>query len=357
MAGTLELGGTTIRPGQRVSLELPAASLYTDTPVTVPVHVVNGRRDGPTVFVSAAIHGDELNGVEIIRRLLRRSRLRHLRGTLIAVPVVNVFGFIARSRYLPDRRDLNRSFPGSEKGSLAARLAHLFVEEIVSHADYGIDLHTGALQRTNLPQVRTSLDDPDCLRLARAFGAPLALHSDVRDGSLRGYCTEEGVPTLLYEAGEALRFSEVAIRTGVRGILAVLESLEMLRPTRRVAKRPETVLSRSSQWLRAPAGGILQSGPRLGQWLHEGDRVGVVTDPLGENQVGVVAPFSGIVIGAVTSPLVNEGDALYHVARAGVDEAEFSDRIQDLVAGMDRPSDPGQIAPPVEDPGGRDEPR
>ncbi|MGB5541537.1 MAG: succinylglutamate desuccinylase/aspartoacylase family protein, partial [Gammaproteobacteria bacterium] len=188
-----------------MTINLPIGRLYTYDNLTMPIEVVNGRRGGPRLFVSAAIHGDELNGVEIIRRLLRHSALQRLRGTLIAVPVVNVHGLLHRSRYLPDRRDLNRSFPGSSRGSLAGRIADLFMREIVANCTHGIDLHTGAVHRENLPHIRANLDDPATLELARAFGVPVLLNSDLRDGSLREAAMEAGIPMLLYEGGEALR--------------------------------------------------------------------------------------------------------------------------------------------------------
>ena len=176
---SVTINGVTVTRGTRTTIDLPAGRLYTHTPMTIPVHVVSGKHAGPVLFISAAIHGDEINGVEIIRRLLKSSSLKRLRGTIIAVPIVNVHGLINHSRYLPDRRDLNRSFPGSDKGSLAARLAHLFMKEIVAQSTHGIDLHTGALHRTNLPQIRANLDDPETDKLARAFDVPVIISSTV----------------------------------------------------------------------------------------------------------------------------------------------------------------------------------
>ena len=224
----IKVGGTTISPGQRVTVDLPVADLYTSTSLHMPVQVICGRKPGPVLFVSAAIHGDELNGVEIIRRLLKRKALKSIRGTLLAVPIVNVHGFLNQSRYLPDRRDLNRSFPGSAKGSIASRLANLFIKEIVSKADFGIDLHTGALHRSNLPQIRANLDDAATLDIAQVFGTPVIINSDIRDGSLRACAFERGQPVLIYEAGEALRFDEISIRAGLRGILNVMRHIGML---------------------------------------------------------------------------------------------------------------------------------
>jgi hypothetical protein len=259
--------------------------------------------------------------VEIIRRLIRANALRHLRGTLLAVPVVNVYGFVRKSRYLPDRRDLNRSFPGSEKGSLTARLANAFMEEVVRKADYGVDLHTGAVHRENLPQIRAGFDSDGVIEgLAKAFGSPVILNADLREGSLRDAACRAGVPVLVYEGGEALRFDELVIRGGVRGVLGVMRALNMLRqPGRprspRSPRRPGPVVARSSQWVRASQSGILRAARPLGARVRKGEVLGWIADPLGGSEEVVEAPAAGIIIGKVNLPLVNEGEALYHIAR------------------------------------------
>lgn len=320
MTSSLFIGGVEIRPGTRQVVELRLPLLYTHTPVVMSTQVIRGRREGPILFVSAAVHGDEINGVEIIRRLIRAPSLKHLRGTLIAVPVVNVYGFVRQSRYLPDRRDLNRSFPGSEKGSLAARLANAFLEEVVSKADYGIDLHTGAVHRENLPQIRSSFDDNgEVERLSMAFGSPVILNAELRDGSLRGAAMEMGVPVIIYEGGEALRFDELVIRAGLRGVIGVMRELGMLRPSTRsrTKQRAAPVVARSSQWVRAPQSGILRAIIPLGARVKKNELLGLIADPLGENETPVESPVSGVVIGKVNLPLVSEGEALYHIARFG----------------------------------------
>lgn len=310
-----ELGGQQIAPGEARVVELPVANLYTHTPVTLPVRVLRGREPGPTLFISAALHGDEIIGVEIIRRLLLQRALKRLRGTLLAVPVVNTLAFLHQSRYLPDRRDLNRSFPGSEKGSLAARLAHLFLQEIVGRAQYGVDLHTGAIHRPNLPHIRGDLGNPEILRLAQAFGVPLVLNSPPTAGTLRHYTTERGIPVLLYEAGEALRFDELAIRTGVRGLLNVLKALGMLPADGRPDRMPAPVIARASSWVRAPASGVLRAQVALGEEVRKGQVLGVIGDPLGTSEAAVLATAHGVVVGRAALPLVYEGDALFHLAR------------------------------------------
>ncbi|MDX5299137.1 MAG: M14 family metallopeptidase, partial [Gammaproteobacteria bacterium] len=290
------------------------------TPLHIPVEVVHGRKDGPVLLVCGAIHGDEINGVEIVRRLLRFGGLRNLRGTLVAVPIVNVFGFVHLSRYLPDRRDLNRCFPGSEKGSLGARIAWLFRTEIMEKANHIIDLHTGAIHRFNLPQIRAELNNPETARMAEAFGAPIILNASLRDGTLRAYADSLNIPVITYEGGEALRFDEIAISSGVKGILRVLRVLDMLPPDRhkhtgRRRDMPRSEVAASSLWVRAETDGILRPEIKLGQRVTKGQRLAVVADPFGERETPVEATVSGLVIGMNNLPLVNEGEALYHIAR------------------------------------------
>jgi predicted deacylase len=279
------------------------------------VHVINGREPGPTVFVMAALHGDELNGIEIIKRLLRLSSLKRLSGCILAAPIVNVFGFINRSRYLPDRRDLNRSFPGRDSGSIAARLAHIVASEIVAQADYGIDLHTGAVGRSNMPQIRANLRDERVLEMAEAFGSPVIIDSSLREGSLRHYASELKVPVIVYEAGEALRFDELSIRAGVRGVTRVLRKLGML-PARKGSAAPmQPVRANTTSWIRAASSGMFRARCRLGARVKRDQVLGLVSDPFGEFELEVLAADSGLVIGRSTSPLTHEGDALFHIAR------------------------------------------
>jgi len=312
----LEINGCKIPPGKDMTVELPLPEFYTHMPLTMPVHVMRGKQDGPILFVSAAIHGDEINGVEIIRRLLKLPALKRLRGTLIAIPIVNVYGVIQHSRYLPDRRDLNRSFPGSERGSLAARLAHLFMEEIVSKCTHGIDIHTGARHRSNLPQIRANLDHEETNRLAHAFAVPVLLNSNIRDGSMRESADELGIPMLLYETGEALRFDEVGIRAGLNGIVNVMRELNMLPASKRKNKHTvEPFVARSSNWVRAPASGVIRTHVALGARIKRNTVLGIVSDPFGGGEREITAPYSGIIIGRSVLPLVLEGEALFHIAR------------------------------------------
>jgi len=317
-----EIGGTRIPPGSRATVALPMARLYTHNELTLPVHVIHGRRSGPTMFVCAAVHGDEINGVEIIRRLLNVKGLNSLRGTLIAVPVVNTFGFIQRARYLPDRRDLNRSFPGTPKGSQAGRIAHMFMTEIAERCDFGIDLHTGSNFRTNLPQIRACLDDQRTLELARSFGAPVVVPSELREGSLREAVASLGKPVLVYEGGEALYFNEDVIRAGLRGVLNVMRTSQMLAAGRkRIPSEP--IVTDKTSWVRASMSGIFTRRVKLGELVRKGTLLGRLSDPLGDDSEDVVAPFSGVVIGQLNLPLAHEGDALIHLGKVpDHDEAE-----------------------------------
>ncbi len=336
------IGDVAVPAGSRTSIDLPIAELYTHTTATMPIEVIRGKRAGPTLFVSAAIHGDEINGIEIVRRLLSYPPIDKLKGTLIAVPIVNVQGFLEQSRYLPDRRDLNRCFPGSERGSVAGRLAWQFATVIAQKADYGIGLHTGAIHRGNLPQIRAELDDPQTAELAEAFGAPLTLNSNLRDGSLRAYAAEKGIPMLVYEAGEALRFDEASIRIGFNGVIKVMRHIGMLPKRKTKPKKP--VVSQSSSWLRAEQSGIVRPFVGLGARVNKGQLLAAVTDPYGRKEIEMRASFTGVVIGRLNLPLVNEGDAVFHIARirSAVAAENVADHVQ---AEMEQP--PQTEHPPV----------
>lgn len=317
----ITVGGTVCPAGARTHVQIPVGRLPTETWLSVPVEVVRGAQPGPSVWLTAAIHGDEINGVDVIRRVLGKLDCDALRGTVLAVPIVNVFGFNARSRYLPDRRDLNRSFPGSPSGSLASQLARLLMTEIVAHADVGLDLHTGSDHRFNLPQIRANLEDAETLRLAEAFHAPITMHSAVRDGSLRGAATALGKPVLLYEAGEPQRFNGECIKIGVRGVMNVLRALDMLPPrtAEAQAKRPDTaepsIHVPSSAWVRAKRSGIFRPIADLGARVAEGDRLGGIADAFGRNRSSLRAPFDGVVIARANNPLVHRGDGVVHLGR------------------------------------------
>jgi predicted deacylase len=328
----LKIGEFNILPGEQRKIELPVAKLYTDSDVSLPVYIIRAKKAGPTIFVSAAVHGDELNGIEIIRRLINQKKLNLISGTVIAVPMVNVYGVVNQSRYMPDRRDLNRCFPGSEKGSLAGRVAHIFLNEIVKHCDYGIDIHTGAIHRSNLPQIRADLSDPETKALALQFGVPVILHSNIIDGSLRESAVNNQTKVLLYEAGEALRFDEFSIRAGIKGIVNVLKHLDMVRKKSTIKKfKNEPFIANGSQWLRANASGIVNHLVNLGEQVVKGDVLAEIGSPYGDIIERVIASRSGIIIGQQNIPLVQEGEAMFHIAYFKEDDEYIAEHIENVL--------------------------
>jgi predicted deacylase len=323
------LGNSVIAPGTRAVVDIPFGKLYTHTELNIGAHVVHGKRPGPVLLITAALHGDEINGVEICRRLLRLPKINSLKGTLIVVPIVNTYGFVQQSRYLPDRRDLNRSFPGSEKGSLGSRMAWQFTDRILKKCTHVIDLHTGAIHRSNLPQVRATSRDKVSLKMAESFNAPIIIKAASRDGTMRGTANNMGIPIILYEAGEALRFDEHAIKIGVRGIMNVMHSLGMLRSVKRPEKT-RSLFSKKSSWIRAEHDGIARYYFGLGQKVNQGDTLAHIYSPYSDFEVAVQASFSGIIIGRNNLPLINEGEALFHIAE--VSELEEAEKTIDAIS-------------------------
>lgn len=316
----IKMGQFTIHPGDQVRVEIPLAQMATQGSLGMPVEVIFGEEPGPRLLVCGAVHGDEINGIEIIRQLLPLLSPLTLRGALLAVPIINVPGFITQSRYLPDRRDLNRSFPGSRGGSQASRIAHTVMEQLVKQSTHVIDIHTAAQYRRNVPQIRANLNDDDCLSLARAFGAPVILHSAERDGSLRMAAGAQGLPTIVYEAGEACRFDPEAIETGLMGVLGVMHELEMVSASdihiKKLThqKETETGTYAASKWIRASRGGLFRSHVKPGDTVHKDQFLGFIADAFGEGMTTLRAPKAGMVIGLHCNPLVHHGDALVHLA-------------------------------------------
>jgi predicted deacylase len=316
MQPSLLIAGTEIPAGSQMTLELPLPFLYTHLPTTLPVHVIHGRNAGPCLLITSAIHGDEINGIEIIRRLMGHKSLSRIKGTLILIPVVNVFGFMNQSRYLPDRRDLNRSFPGSPTGSMAARLADLIMTDILPLCTHVIDLHTGAIGRENLPQIRATLEtgSEELKEMALAFSAPVVLDASLRPGTFRQAAHALGISSLVYEAGEALRFNEVSIRAGVTGILNVMGYLNITR--RRTLKRAHNpIIAKGSSWVRASQSGVIRSLIPLGARVRANETLAYISDTFGGNEEELISPVSGIVIGRTKLPLVHEGEAIFHIAK------------------------------------------
>ena len=323
---SFEFEGVTVPAGHREVVTLPIGRFLTGQDYGLPVHVVQGRREGPVLLLTGAVHGDELNGIEIVRRMLAGKSLRSLRGTILAIPVVNTPAFAVRSRYLPDRRDLNRLFPGGEAGSVGGRIARALTEAVIPKVDVVIDLHTGAVNRPNLPQIRVTRGDKRSQELAKVFAAPATLLAGEREGSFRTECRKAGKPCLLFEGGEAMRLDAGSIKYGLRGITRVMRELEMLPQARGLTKAIETVFCPRSGWERSPSGGLFTPLMALGRAVHVGDTLGFVADVSGESEQAVVSTRSGILIGRTNEGVADEGDALFHIAEAG-DPAEAEDQI------------------------------
>ncbi len=314
VAQAFVIAGQSIAPGSSADVAFPITTMATGTTSSLAARVLHGARPGPAVFVSAAIHGDEIIGTAVVQRLAQQLKPEALAGTVLLVPVANIFGFIGHSRYLPDRRDLNRSFPGSPGGSLAGQLAHIFYREVVGRCQLGIDIHSAAIHRYNLPQVRIAAGNRRLVELAMAFGAPVIIESPLRDGSLRDLAQQQGVDMLLMEAGEALRFDRLSIETGVEGVTRVLAHLGMLEADDGLTTVGLPARANRSVWVRAPRGGVAQMVRESGDPVRTGDILARVAGLFGEEAEELVSPVDGIVIGHATLPVVHQGDALFHIA-------------------------------------------
>ncbi len=306
--------GENVAPGTARDVAFQITTMATGMASSLAVRVLHGARPGPVVFVSAAIHGDEIIGTAIIQRLAQELKPEALAGTLLLVPVANIFGFLNRSRYLPDRRDLNRSFPGSAGGSLAGQMANIFYREVVERSALGIDIHSAAIHRYNLPQIRIAAGNSQLVELAMAFGAPVIIESPLRDGSLRDLAHKRGVDMLLLEAGEALRFDRLSVETGVAGVGRVLAHLDMIEADDGLTNVGIPARANRSAWVRAPRGGVAHFSRESGAPVRKGDLLGCVTGLFGEDAQDMVSPVDGIIIGHATLPVVHQGDALFHIA-------------------------------------------
>lgn len=308
--------GTEILPGKGAQLNLDVARLHTRTPILVPVIVERAKEDGPTVLLMAGLHGDEINGVEIIRRFLRKKLHKPTKGTIICLPVFNIFGFLNIKRELPDGRDLNRSFPGSVNGSLASQFAYHFMKEIAPHCDYIIDFHTGAAQRNNFPQIRCVMSDPESMELARVFNPPFILNSSLISKTIRESMIKMKKKILLFEGGMANSIEEMIVEEGLNGTKRLISHLGMRNYKIDISKDREPVVLTESRWLRAPNSGMFQSLVQNGASVEKGTVLAVVTDPYGNFEKKIKSPSSGYVICANESPVVFKGDAIIHLGKA-----------------------------------------
>lgn len=324
--GPLEILGEEVAPGTVRELALRSSETFSGGGLDIPVVVIRGEERGPTICLTAGVHGDELNGVEIVREVLDGVRPRGMQGTLLGVPIVNIHGFQTSSRYLPDRRDLNRYFPGNPRGSVASRIAHSVFEGVVRHCDALIDLHTGSFHRSNLPQIRADLRHEPSLELARAFGATVVVHSRGAEGTLRRAAQDMGIPAVIYEAGEPMRFQRQEIKRGVIGVRNVLAHRGLVKSGRVSLGEPRVFYD--TRWVRAEHGGILVSDVRLGDMVREGDILGTITDPIAKERSVVVSPFHGRIIGMTLAPVMLPGYAAFHIGLPGNRPVDREDPVE-----------------------------
>ncbi|WP_420401524.1 succinylglutamate desuccinylase/aspartoacylase family protein [Flagellimonas sp.] len=309
---TIAINGEKVAPGQNKLVQIDIARLPTGTLIHIPVHVFNAKKAGPTVLVQAGLHGDEINGVETVRRMLQNDLFDIKKGAVIVVPILNIFGFIHFSRDVPDGKDVNRSFPGRKTGSLASRIAYTYTSEILPQIDYGIDLHTGGGQRFNFPQIRYSQEDKQSKKLAEAFNAPFYFASRLIAGSFRKASLRMGIPTIVYEAGESMRFDEGSIEQGILGIKNVLNSLGMLSKKGASRERQSIELNRT-RWLRASRAGMFIPQKSNGSAVVKGEVIGMITDTDAKKNKKIKAPFDGYIFCINHQAVVNQGDALFHL--------------------------------------------
>ncbi len=305
------ISGIDVAPGESKQVNLNIASLPSRTPIDIPVNIFRSEEDGPTVLLMAGMHGDELNGVEAIRQMIAKKMLKPKKGSIIAIPLLNVYGFLHFSRQVPDGKDVNRSFPGSKTGSLASRVAYCFMKEIFPHVDYAIDFHTGGGSISNYPQIRCSFDVPKVKELASVFATHFVMNAKLRDKSLRKEFTKSKKVMLVYEGGEALRLQEFAVKSAIRGAMNVLSFLSVIDKAQNTDNKP--IIINEDLWIRARSAGLFRTDIRNGSRIKKGDIIGSITDPYGEYKTSVKSSHDGYIVAVNHQPVVNQGDALIHI--------------------------------------------
>ncbi|MBM1105322.1 succinylglutamate desuccinylase/aspartoacylase family protein [Aurantibacter crassamenti] len=316
---TITIGGENVSPGESKLLKITIDRLPTGTLIDIPVYVFNSKKPGPTLLVQAGLHGDEINGIEIVRRMLAEKRFNVVKGAVIAVPILNIFGFIHYSRDVPDGKDVNRSFPGTKTGSMASRIAYHYVAEVMHQIDFGIDLHTGGGQRHNFPQIRYTAEDAQSAELAEIFNAPISFSSKLIKGSFRNATYRSNKPTIVFEAGESMRFDEYSILEGIQGVLNVMKHMEMIlsvEPAK--VERNKTIHLTNRKWLRAPTAGMFIPKITNGSEIRKGQVLGIVTDTFAKRTKQIKAPFNGFICCVNHQAVVNQGEALFHVGMASL---------------------------------------
>ncbi len=309
----MKIKNVEIAPGESRQIHLKIARLPTHTTIELPIYVFRSTEPGPVLLFSAGLHGDETNGIEIVRRLISQDLINPLRGSVIAIPIVNIYGFLQSARYLPDGKDLNRSFPGHKTGSLARRVAYALMNEIVPHIDYGIDFHTGGANLNNFPQVRCDMREEQNVQLAEWFSAPLTLDSKMIDKSLRKSAHRLGKQIIVYEGGESLRFDELAIQEGINGTLRFMKALDMTAEA--PAPSRQNMIMKHTIWVRAKSSGMFHPVVKPGDAVLKNQLLGTITDPYGDYVYRVKAQSKGWIISLNYMPVVNQGDALIHFGK------------------------------------------
>jgi predicted deacylase len=307
----VEIAGHEIRPGEFKEININIARLPSHTQIDTPIYVNRSKEDGPILALMAGMHGDEINGMEIVRRIIENGHHRTKRGTVVCMPIINVYGFLNYSREVPDGKDINRSFPGSKTGSLASRVAWHMTHDIIPYIDYGVDFHTGGALRTNYPQVRCVMADETNVALANAFAAPFTIDSPFRPHSLRQTAAKKNKNIIVYEGGESVRFDNHAIEEGISGTLRLMKHLGMNDSA--PAPSEENKIIWNSSWIRAKTAGLFQPNIKCGDLLEKGQLIGSITDPFGEFKETLKSTTKGYVVGLNNNPVVNAGDALLHV--------------------------------------------
>ncbi|CAZ95871.1 succinylglutamate desuccinylase/aspartoacylase family protein [Zobellia galactanivorans] len=317
---TITIGGESVKPGENKLLKIPIDRLPTGTLIDIPAYVFNAKKPGPTLLVQAGLHGDEINGIEIVRRMLAEKLFHISAGAIIAVPVLNIFGFIHFSRDVPDGKDVNRSFPGTKSGSMAGRIAYHYMTSILNQIDYGIDLHTGGSQRHNFPQVRYTEKDEESAKLAEIFNAPISFPSKLIKGSFRNAAFLMKKPTIVYEAGESMRLDDYSILEGMQGILNIMSHFGMAQPIAPpYVQRSKTAHIDIRKWLRAPTAGMFIPKISNGSEVHKGQILGIVSDTYAKHTKTIKAPFDGLIFCINHQAVVNQGEALFHVGKKTVE--------------------------------------
>jgi predicted deacylase len=317
MPHIFSINGSDIALGENARIDLQIAKLPTHTVIDLPVYIHRAPIDGPVLLITAGLHGDELNGVEIIRTLIASKEVIPTTGTVVLLPIVNIYGFLNNSRTMPDGRDLNRSFPGSKQGSLAARIAYTLMNVVIPHIDYGVDFHTGGANN-NYPQIRCTFDIEKNLELAKAFSPPFIVNSTLRDGSFRRETQRLGKTILVFEGGESLRFDEVTIKEGIEGVKRLMSYLGMNNSA--FISNRETLIIKKSSWIRATHSGLYRPSINYGEEVKRNQIIATITDPYGETEYKLKSRFNGYVLATRSSPIVNRGDAIIHIGTTNIDE-------------------------------------